>query len=233
MKIIILSGGFGTRLLPLTAAVNKHLLPVGHKSMIAYATQQAQKMGFQSALYITTNEALTPLAKLFGTFSDPTPYFLVQDSPNGIAHAISLGEDYCGDESITVLLGDNIFDLEDIEDFIKAKQEFNSGCVIWEKTVPQPSDYGVIDHDNNIIVEKPKIPPSSSAVVGMYMFDNTVWDRIKPLTPSGRGEYEVTDLINTYLSEGKCKIRKINGCWDDLGRSIDEYLRISATRVIE
>jgi glucose-1-phosphate thymidylyltransferase len=229
MKLIILSGGSGTRLGSLTTAVNKHLLPVGTEPMIAYSAKAGKFMGFDSALYVTSASALTPMATLLtNDYNDPQPYFTIQNAPSGIAHAISLGQDYCNNGPVTVILGDNVFQGVDLEDFKVAKRAFNGGCTIWAKSVENPTDYGVYDRETSRIVEKPKDPPSSLAIVGIYMFDESVWDKIRKLEPSARGELEVAELINMYMVNGNCHLRHLKGAWEDLGRSSREYLRISA-----
>lgn len=229
MKLIILGGGEGTRLGSLTTAINKHMLPVGKEPMIAYSSKAARHLGFESALYVTSATALTPMARLLTEdYPNPQPYFTIQNAPLGIAHAISLGQDYCNSGPVTVLLGDNIFQAIDLDDILRAKDAFNGGCTVWAKAVDNPSDYGVFDREASRIVEKPLEPPSPLAIVGIYMFDESVWDKIKELEPSDRGELEVAHLINMYLKTGLCHMRHLQGEWNDLGRSALEYLRISA-----
>jgi glucose-1-phosphate thymidylyltransferase len=228
MKLIVLAGGSGTRLGNLTTAVNKHLLPVGTEPMIAHSAKLGAALHFEHALYITSTMALTPIASLLTTnYCVPKPYFAIQNAPSGIADAILLGREYSDADNIMVLLGDNIFEQPDIRDFKVAINTFNGGCTIWAKSVENPSDYGVLDREKSRIIEKPVDPPSSLAITGIYLFDNTVWDRIVKLKPSIRGELEISELINTYMRDGNCHVRHLTAPWNDCGKSAVDYLRLS------
>jgi glucose-1-phosphate thymidylyltransferase len=201
--------------------------------MIHYAAHSVKTLGFDSAMYVTTPDTLSPLAHTLSSIDSHVPYFTVQHAPTGIAHAILQTKDYCNDGPVMVILGDNLFTMDDLENIKEGvlSDYQDRGCHFWTKTVENPIDYGVYDPESNSIEEKPKSPKTSMAVVGLYVFDSNVWRHISKLTPSARGEYEVTDLLNVYL-KGEilraAKHRELEGRWFDLGRSTTEYNKISA-----
>ncbi len=232
MKGVILAGGLATRLRPLTLVTNKHLLPIYNKPMIYYPLQSMIKAGIKEILISTSPDhagAFTELLKDGREFGVKI-YYSVQDNPKGgIAHAIGLAKEFIENKKVLVILGDNIFGYNlkpSIEQFKNKKK----GAMIFGVKFPQmiAKNYGVIEIDNQgkviSIVEKPKYPKSDIAQTGIYMYDNRVFDFIKKLKPSARGELEVTDLNNFYLKEGTLEC-KIIDWWIDAGSSHDELLR--------
>jgi glucose-1-phosphate thymidylyltransferase len=238
MKMTILCGGLGTRLGVTTKVVNKHLLPIGGLPMVAKPLALARLAGLPDALLISNPESIGSFARLAEEDIEPFKavrcYFTSQQAPLGIANAIGCARHYCQDGPVAVCLGDNWFTDEDMK-FIASRiagfEKDQWGCEFWVKEVPDPSDYGVLelspDGQPIAVIEKPAMPPSPYAVIGVYLFDSQVWDVISNLSPSKRGEYEVTDLITWYLQRGEAKYHKLIGDWYDLGRSLDNYLRIS------
>ncbi len=230
MKGIILAGGLATRLRPLTWVTNKHLLPVYNKPMIYYPIEAAKRAGITELLISSSPDHAGQFASLLKSGEDfgLRLYFTVQDKPGGIAEAIMLAEDFAKDDKLLVVLGDNIFgyDLKhDREEFEKKEK----GAMIFGVRMDTESrQYGVIELDNegNVlsIEEKPEHPKSDIAQTGIYMYDNRVFDFIKNLEPSKRGELEVTDLNNFYVQEGTMKCNIIDW-WVDAGSSHDELLR--------
>lgn len=235
MKMTILCGGLGTRLGVTTKVVNKHLLPVAGLPMVAKPLALAKLAGLPDALLISNPESIGSFARLAEEDIEPFQtvrcYFTSQKAPLGIANAIGCAKHYCHSGPIAVCLGDNWFADDDMEFIASRISQFTSGCEFWVKEVPDPSDYGVLELSASgqpvAVIEKPEVPPSPFAVIGMYLFDSQVWDVIANLMPSKRGEYEVTDLITWYLRRGEAKCHKLTGAWYDLGRSLDNYLRIS------
>ncbi len=230
MKGIILAGGLGTRLGDLTRVTNKHLLPIYNKPMIYYPLKLLVDAGIKEIMIVSGPEHSGHFSKLLGSgeeFNCKLTY-KVQDKPLGIAHAISLAEDFANHENIAAILGDNIF--EDKFDF----KDFENGAKIFLKQVPDASRFGVAEIKNNKIVnieEKPEKPKTNYAVTGLYLYDNTVFDRIKKLKISARGEYEVTDLNNSYIKEGKMQYEILKGFWTDAGTF--ETLRRATNLVAE
>ncbi|MCX7955789.1 MAG: sugar phosphate nucleotidyltransferase [Patescibacteria group bacterium] len=231
MKGIILAGGLATRLRPLTWVTNKHLLPIYNKPMIYYPILSMKKAGITEVLISTSPDHAGDFAELLkdGSEFGMKFYYSIQSNPKGgIANAIGLAENYAKGEKILVILGDNIFgyDLKnDVEEFSKIKK---GALVYGVKMNTQTKQYGVIeiDKNNNVISieEKPENPKSNIAQIGVYMYDERVFDFIKKLKPSLRGELEVTDLNNIYLKE-KTLYCKIIDWWIDAGTSHDELLK--------
>jgi len=221
MRGIILAGGTGSRLLPLTRLSNKHLLPVYNKPMIYYPIETLTKAGIKEILIVTGSEHAGDFLKLLGSgkeFGCKFTYEL-QDSAAGIADALRLAEDFADGEKIVVILGDNIFE-DDILKYAKEFEKGNDEAVIFLKEVPDPQRFGVPELRGAKVVgieEKPKKPKSNFAIVGLYMYDEKVFDIIKNLKPSGRGEYEITDVNNAYLKRGKMKAVRLKGYWTDAG----------------
>ena len=231
MRGLILAGGLATRLRPLTQVTNKHLLPVYNKPMIFYPLESMIKAGIKEILISSSSDHAGHFANLLGSGDNfgVRLYYVIQDnSKGGIADAISLAEEFAGDENLLVVLGDNIFgyDLKPTVDYFDKKE---IGAVVFGVEMPTESkQYGVIEMDKEgkvlSIEEKPENPKSNIAQTGIYMYDNLVFDFVKKLKPSKRGELEVTDLNNHYLSEGNLECRLIDW-WIDAGTSHDELLR--------
>ncbi len=230
MKGVILAGGLATRLRPLTLVTNKHLLPVYNKPMIYYPIEAAKKAGVSELLISSSPDHSGQFASLLksGEEFGLKLYFTVQDKPGGIAEAIMLAEDFAKDDNLLVILGDNIFgyDLKlDREEFEKKEK---GAMVFGVRMDTQSKQYGVIELDNLgkvlSIEEKPDHPKSNIAQTGIYMYDKRVFSLIEKLSPSKRGELEVTDLNNLYVKEGTMNC-KIIDWWIDAGSSHDELLR--------
>ena len=219
MKGIVLAGGTGSRLFPLTKVTNKHLLPVGSKPMIYYPIEKLTEAGIEEILIVTGTEHMGDVVNLLGSGKDFECRFTykVQDEAGGIAQALGLAENFCGDEPMTVILGDNIFE----SSLTKALQNFDgSGSQILIKKVEDPDRFGVAELEGDRIIgieEKPDQPKSDFAVTGIYMYDSQVFDLIKNLKPSDRGELEITDVNNHYIENGRMKYSKLDGWWTDAG----------------
>lgn len=230
MKGMILAGGMATRLRPLTWVTNKHLLPVYNKPMIYYAVESMAKAGVSEVLISSSPNHAGQFANLLKSGSDfgLRLYFTVQDNPGGIAEAILLGEDFMKNENVLVLLGDGIFGKSlkpEVEEFEKREK----GAVVFGMHMPTESrQYGVIELDahNKVlsIEEKPEHPKSDIAQTGIYMYDKRVFDFIRTLKPSARGELEVSDLNSMYVKEGTMKCSLMDW-WIDAGTSHEELLR--------
>ncbi len=219
MKGIVLAGGTGSRLYPLTKVTNKHLLPVGNKPMIYYPIEKLTEVGIEEILIVTGTEHMGDVVNLLGSGKDFGCRFTykVQDEAGGIAQALGLAENFCGDEPMTVILGDNIFEA----DLSKAIESYSgSGAQILIKKVEDPERFGVAELEGDRIIgieEKPDQPKSEYAVTGIYMYDSHVFDLIKTLTPSNRGELEITDVNNHYIENGTMKYSILDGWWTDAG----------------
>lgn len=219
MKGIVLAGGTGSRLYPLTKVTNKHLLPVGNKPMIYYPIEKLTEAGIEEILIVTGTEHMGDVVNLLGSGKDFGCRFTykVQDEAGGIAQALGLAENFCGDEPMTVILGDNIFETG----LSKALKNFDGfGAQILIKQVEDPERFGVAELEGDRIVgieEKPNQPKSEFAVTGIYMYDPNVFDLIKNLKPSDRGELEITDVNNHYIKNGAMKYSILDGWWTDAG----------------
>lgn len=219
MKGIVLAGGTGSRLYPLTKVTNKHLLPVGNKPMIYYPIEKLTEVGIEEILIVTGTEHMGDVVNLLGSGKDFGCRFTykVQDEAGGIAQALGLAENFCGDEPMTVILGDNIFEAG----LSKAVENYGgSGAQILIKQVEDPERFGVAELEDNRIIgieEKPAQPKSEFAVTGIYMYDAQVFDLIKNLRPSDRGEFEITDVNNHYIENGTMKYSILDGWWTDAG----------------
>ncbi len=231
MKGLILAGGLATRLRPLTWVTNKHLLPIYNKPMIYYPIMAMKKAGVTDVLISTSPDHAGDFAELLkdGREFGLKIYYSIQDNPRGgIANAIGLTENYAKNDKILVILGDNIFGYNLKDDVEMFKRKKNGALIYGVKVNTQIKQYGVIelDKNNNVlsIEEKPEHPKSDIAQIGIYMYDERVFDFIKKLKPSARGELEVTDLNNLYLKE-KTLSCKIIDWWIDAGTSHDELLR--------
>jgi glucose-1-phosphate thymidylyltransferase len=220
MKGIILSGGTATRLFPLTATTSKQLLPVYDRQMIFYPLNTLIKAGIRDILIIVTPEHSGQYLNLLGSIFKNHGvhlYFEVQKLPRGLADAFILGESFIGGDNVTMVLGDNIFE----DDFSKDIQNFQSGGKIFAKKVSDWQRFGIVKFDKNNkavkIVEKPKEWISDYAIPGLYIFDNRVSGAAKKVTPSERGEIEITSIHNFYLEKGELEVGIVEGEWLDAG----------------
>ncbi|MCH8494835.1 MAG: NTP transferase domain-containing protein [Balneolales bacterium] len=219
MKGIILAGGTGSRLYPLTKVTNKHLLPVGSKPMIFYPIERLLEVGIEEILIVTGTDHMGDVVNLLGSGKDFGCRFTykVQDEAGGIAQALGLAENFVGEDSMCVILGDNIFDFS----LKEAMGKFSgSGSHILIKEVPDPKRYGVAELKDDRIVgieEKPHNPKSSYCVTGIYMYDSDVFEYIKNLKPSHRGELEITDVNNYYIESDMMTFSILDGWWTDAG----------------
>lgn len=221
MKGVILAGGLGTRLNPITRVTNKHLLPVYNKPMIYYPLQTLMKASIKDILIVSGPEHSGHFLRLLGSGKEFGVKFTyeIQEEPNGIAHALSLAEDFVEGEPFVVILGDNIFE-DDISEFVKKFGKDGKGACVFLKEVPDANRFGVAEVKGDKVVsieEKPKNPKSNYATVGLYMYDCTVFDIVRNLKPSARGQYEITDVNNAYLKKGQLKHFILKGFWSDAG----------------
>lgn len=231
MKGLILAGGLATRLRPLTWVTNKHLLPIYNKPMIYYPIESMVKAGIKEILISSSPDHAGDFANLLkdGSEFGVRFYYAVQQNPKGgIANAIALAKEFVHGEKMLVILGDNIFNT-DLKPAINRLEKKEKGAIIYGVKMPTESrQYGVIEMDKNgkvlSIEEKPEHPKSDIAQTGVYMYDSRVFEFIKTLKPSPRGELEVTDLNNTYVKEGTLECELLDW-WIDAGTSHDELLR--------
>lgn len=225
MKGIILAGGSATRLYPITLAVSKQMLPVYDKPMIYYPLSTLMMAGIRDVLIISTPIHLSAFESLLGDGKDlgMNLQYKVQEKPVGLADAFRLGADFIGDDNVALILGDNMIYGSRIERVLKAASNLKEGGVIFGYKVADPISYGVVEIDSNgtalSIEEKPKNPKSNLAVPGIYFYDNEVVEIAKNITPSERGELEITDVNKVYMEKGKLKVIPLgNGyAWFDTG----------------
>ncbi len=234
MKGIVLVGGLATRLYPLTKITNKHLLPIYDKPMVYYPLQALVNAGIRDIMLVTGGNNAGDFLRLLGNgheFGLEHLHYTFQENPTGgIAQAVGLAEHFADDDKVVVILGDNV-----IEKNIKAAvEEFRrqpEGAKIILTEVEHPEHYGVPVFDGDRIVaieEKPDKPKSNYAVIGIYMYDSQVFDIVKTLKPSKRGELEITDVNNAYIRQGTMTYNILDGWWGDCGATYDELFRVSS-----
>lgn len=221
MKGVILAGGTGSRLYPLTKVTNKHLLPVGKYPMIYHSIYKLLEAEIRDILVVTGKEHMGDVVGLLGSGNafGAEFTFRVQDQAGGIAQALGLAEGFVGKDSVVVILGDNVFEAS-ISDHVRDFHRQRLGAKILIKEVSDPERYGVPSLDGNKVLaieEKPTQPKSSYAVTGVYMYDSDVFSIIRTLTPSGRGELEITDVNNEYIHRGQLTSDILPGWWTDAG----------------
>ncbi len=230
MKGFVLCGGLGTRLAPLTKITNKHLLPVYDKPMVYYPISTLVEAGMKEIMVLTGGNNAGDFLRLLGNgrnFGLEHLNYTYQEREGGIAEAVGLAEHFIGDDKFTVILGDNILD-GSIKKPARAFERQKEGAKVFLKEVKDPTQYGVatIDGDRIVeIVEKPESPRSNLAVIGVYMYDGQVFDIVRNLIPSGRGELEITDVNNAYIKKEQMTYEIFRGWWGDAGASVDALFR--------
>lgn len=227
MKGVILAGGKGERLYPLTKVTNKHLLPVGREPMIFNPIRKMIEVGIKELLIVTSTEHLGDIVSLLGSGKefDCDFTYRVQEEALGIAHALSLAENFANREKIFVILGDNIT-TGNLSPFVKKFEKQERGAKVLLKKVGRPERFGIAALDEKQVIdieEKPKNPKSDYAVIGYYMYDDQVFDIIRNIEPSDRGEYEITAVNNAYIKKGQLTYDILKGKWIDAG-TFESYL---------
>ncbi|HHT9150757.1 MAG TPA: sugar phosphate nucleotidyltransferase [Candidatus Wujingus californicus] len=237
MKGIVLAGGLGTRLMPLTKITNKHLLPVYNEPMVYYPIKTLINAGINDIMIVTGGNNAGEFLRLLGNgkqFGLKHISYTYQEGEGGIADALSLAEEFADSDKIVVILGDNIIE----NNIVRQKEAFEKqkeGARIILKKVPHPEHFGVPELDGDKVIrieEKPKKPKSEYAVIGIYMYDYRVFDVVKTLVPSDRGELEITDVNNYYIKHGLMMYDTLDGWWIDAGSSHDN-LAVATQLVIK
>jgi len=226
IKGIILAGGQGTRLYPLTKVTNKHLLPIAGEPMIYYPLRKLTEAGIKEIMIVTGVDHATGITSLLGSGKDHgcSLTYKVQDEPDGIAGALRLCRNFVGDSSCVVLLGDNIFK-DNLKSAVEAYAKSEEECHLFFKRVCDPRRYGVVTFKGDKISEineKPEKPESNLACVGIYFYNNKVFDIIEGTTPSDRGEYEITSVNNAFIARDACGHSVLEDVWSDAG-TMDSY----------
>lgn len=221
IKGIVLAGGTGSRLMPLTKVTNKHLLPVGQKPMIYYPIEKLTSIGIEEILIVTGVEHMGDVVSLLGSGRNFGCRFTykVQDEAGGIAQALALAENFSNNGKLAVILGDNIFQVN-LKNYAEKFVNQPAGARILLKQVPHPQRFGVAELSGDKIVsieEKPQSPKSDYAVTGIYFYDSSVFDIIHTLEPSARGEYEITHVNDVYIRKGQLEYDILEGWWTDAG----------------
>ncbi len=231
MKGVILAGGLGSRLHPLTKITNKHLLPVHDQPMIYYPIRTLINAGIEDIMIVTGGNSAGDFLRLLGNGKDfglKHLNYTYQEGEGGIADALSLVEHFADEEPICVVLGDNLIE-GNVRTAAGEYEQQGKGAKILLKKVPDPQRFGVPELDGNKVLrieEKPSAPKSDFAVIGIYFYDSTVFDIIKTLVPSGRGELEITDVNNHYINRGEMTWNELEGWWTDAG-TFESLLRAS------
>lgn len=234
MKGVILAGGTGSRLFPITKVTNKHLLPIYNKPMIYYPIECMVKAGIEDVLLVTGGNNAGDFIRLLGNgreFGLKNLSYTYQDGADGIAQALGLAEHFADGDSILLILGDNILEYA-IKDAVRRFRHQGQGAKILLSPVENPKAYGVAEMDGDRvvrIVEKPQDPKSNLAVIGVYFYDGRVFDIVRKLKPSARNELEITDVNNAYIEMGEMTADKVHGFWADGGENIDFYLKACNT----
>ncbi len=234
MKGVVLAGGLGTRLNPLTKITNKHLLPIYKKPMIFYPIEMLAQAGIKEVLIVTGGNNAGDFLRLIGNgkqFGLRHLEYTYQEGEGGIADALSLAEDFVDGHKFTVVLGDNLLE-KGIRHGVEAFQNQPEGARIFLKEVDHPWEYGIATVEGKRItqiIEKPKDSPSNLAVIGVYMYPADVFDFIKGLTPSARGELEITDVNNRYIAQGAMQYDLVDGWWMDAGENAEALLMANLT----
>lgn len=231
MKGVVLAGGLGTRLRPLTAVTNKHLLPVYNQPMIYYPIQTLINAGISDIMIVTGGNSAGDFLKLLGNgkaFGLKHLNYTYQEGEGGIADALALVEHFAANDPVCVVLGDNIIE-GNIGSAVRAYRNQGRGAKIILKKVPDPQRFGVPELDGPSVVrieEKPRSPKSDYAVIGIYLYDSAVYEIIRTLKPSGRNELEITDVNNAYIERGEMTWEELDGWWTDAG-TFESLLRAS------
>lgn len=238
MKGIILAGGSGTRLWPITKGISKQLMPIYDKPMVYYPLTTLMLAGIRDILVITTQDDQSQFQRLLGDGSQwgINLQYEVQPSPDGLAQAFIIGEDFIGDDKCAMVLGDNIFHGSDLDTSLKDSTDPDGG-VVFAYEVSDPNRYGIVEFDDNMnavsVEEKPEHPKSNFALVGLYFFDNDVIEIAKGVKPSARGELEIPSVMDVYLQQGRLKVQKLDrgSAWLDTGTidsmtDANDYVRV-------
>lgn len=235
LRGVILAGGTGSRLMPLTKVTNKHLLPISRKPMIYYPVEKLTSIGIDQILIVTGLEHMGDVVNLLGSGKNFGCHFTykVQDEAGGIAQALALAEGFSNSGPIAVILGDNIFE-DNLTEYATRFMRQKVGARLLLKKVPDPQRFGVAQVSDTKIVgieEKPQKPKSDYAVTGIYFYDSEVFDIVRKLKPSGRGEFEITDVNNEYIARNQLSYDILEGWWSDAGtfKSLERVNQLVST----